>query len=86
MEPPPPYTFWKPPEGAAVGTYPGVAPGEAPPSYEETVNPSATITGGGKMTLKAGRIVLDGEVDLGGEGGAAVDRTDNNPSSRVRAV
>ena len=33
IEPPPPYSFWKPPEQL-------IAPGEAPPSYEETVNSS----------------------------------------------
>lgn len=33
VEPPPPYTFWKPPEHFIV-------PGEAPPSYEETINPN----------------------------------------------
>lgn len=33
IEPPPPYTFWKPPEQF-------IAPGEAPPSYEETINPN----------------------------------------------
>lgn len=31
IEPPPPYSFWKPPEQQMIG------PGEAPPSYEETV-------------------------------------------------
>lgn len=31
VEPPPPYSFWKPPEQF-------IGPGEAPPSYEETIN------------------------------------------------
>lgn len=46
IEPPPPYTFWKPPEqqcpanGSITGPYP-IGPGEAPPSYEETIGPNA---------------------------------------------
>ena len=40
----------------------------------------------GKVTVKADNILLDGAVDLGGEGGLPVDRTDDNPSAKVKAL
>lgn len=39
-----------------------------------------------KIVLEAPSIVLKGNVDLGDEGGEPVDRTDNNPSTKVKAV
>jgi len=48
---------------------------------------------GGKATFKftsfaveADTILMKGQVDLGDTGGLAVDRTDNNPSIKVKAV
>ena len=39
-----------------------------------------------EIRLVAPKIVLEGNVELGGEGGQAVDRTDNNPATKVKAV
>lgn len=47
----------------------------------------ATITmADSKITLDAANILLKGSVDLGDVGGLAVDRTDDNPSTKVKAV
>lgn len=51
-----------------------------------TFGSSSITMADGKLTLTADNILLMGNVDLGDVGGLAVDRTDDNPSTKVKAV
>jgi phage gp45-like len=44
------------------------------------------VVGSVSIEITTSGIVLNGNVDLGGTGGLPVDRTDNNPSSKVKAI